>query len=65
MSDSVAIAQGFAASQAASTRQALQTEIVRQQAGAEQALVELLQQSAEQLKASLPAGQGQAVDISA
>jgi hypothetical protein len=65
MSDSVAIAQGFAASQAASTRQALQTEIVRQQAGAEQAIVELLQQSAEQLKASLPAGQGQAVDISA
>jgi hypothetical protein len=65
MSDSVAIAQGFAASQAVSTRQALQTEIVRQQAGAEQALVELLQQSAEQLKATLPAGQGQAVDISA
>ena len=65
MSDSVAIAQGFAASQAASTRQALQTEIVRQQAGAEQAIVELLQQSAEQFKAALPAGQGQAVDISA
>lgn len=65
MSDSVAIAQGFAASQAASTRQALQTEIVRQQAGAEQAIVELLQQSAEQLKAALPDGQGQAVDISA
>lgn len=65
MSDSVAIAQGFAASQAASTRQALQTEIVRQQAGADQAIVELLQQSAEQLKAALPAGQGQAVDISA
>jgi hypothetical protein len=65
MSDSVAIAQGFAASQAASTRQALQTEIVRQQAGAEQALVELLQQSAEQLKATLPPGQGQTIDISA
>lgn len=65
MSDSVAIAQGFAASQAASTRQALQTEIVRQQAGAEQAIVELLQQSAEQIRAALPPGQGQAVDISA
>ena len=65
MSDSAAIAQGFAAAQAASTRQALQTEIVRQQAGAEQAIVELLQQSAEQLKAALPAGQGRAVDISA
>jgi hypothetical protein len=65
MSDTAAIAQGLIASQAASTRQALQTEIVRQQAGAEQALVELLQQSAEQLKATLPAGQGQAVDISA
>jgi hypothetical protein len=65
MSDTAAIAQGLIASQAASTRQALQTEIIRQQAGAEQALVELLQQSAEQLKATLPAGQGQAVDISA
>lgn len=65
MNDSAAIAQGFAASQATSTRQTLQTDILRQQAGAEQALVELLQQNAEQLKASLPAGQGQIVDISA
>lgn len=66
MSDSaLAIAQSFAAMQAASTRQALQTEMAKQQAGADQALVEMLQQSAEQLQqqAALPAGQGENLDI--
>lgn len=66
MSDtSFAIAQSFAAMQAASTRQALQTEMVKQQAGADQALVELLQQAAEQQKATLPAGQGGNLDVTA
>lgn len=59
----VAIAQSFAASQAASTRQTLQTAMVKQQAASDQALVELLQQSAETQKANLSAGQGQNVDI--
>ncbi len=65
MSDSMAIAQSFAAMQAASTQQALQTEMLRQQTQGDQAIVALLQQSAEQLQAVLPAGQGQAVDITA
>lgn len=60
---SVAIAQNFAASQAASTRQTLQTAMVKQQATSDQALVEMLQQSAESQKATLAAGQGQNVDI--
>ncbi|MGH6780908.1 MAG: hypothetical protein ACREB5_02225 [Sphingomonadaceae bacterium] len=60
---SVAIAQGFAARQAASTRQTLQTVIVQQQAASDQALVDLLQRSAETQKATLAAGQGQSVDI--
>jgi 3-dehydroquinate dehydratase len=66
MSDtSVAIAQSLVTAQSASTRQALQTEIVRQQTNAEQSIVDLLQQSVAQQKASLPAGQGQAIDITA
>lgn len=60
---SVAIAQSFAASQAASTRQTLQTAMVKQQAMSDQALVDMLQQSAESQKATLAAGQGQTVDI--
>lgn len=66
MSDSaLAIAQSFAAMQAASTRQALQTEMVKQQANADQALVEMLQQSAEQSQqqAALPTGQGGQLDV--
>ncbi len=66
MSDtSLAIAQSFAAMQAASTRQALQTEMVKQQASSDQALVELLQQAAEQQKAALPEGQGGNLDVTA
>lgn len=66
MSDtSLAIAQSFAAMQAASTRQALQTEMVKQQADADQALVALLQQAAEQQKATLPVGQGGNLDVTA
>ncbi|AMJ62254.1 hypothetical protein [Bosea sp. PAMC 26642] len=63
MSDALAIAQSAAVTQATLTQQALQTEMLRQQAGQDQAVVELLQQSAEQAKALLPGGQGQAVDI--
>lgn len=65
MSDSMAIAQTFAATQATATQQALQTEMLRQQTQSDQAIVALLQQSSEQLQATLPAGQGQAVDITA
>jgi hypothetical protein len=63
MSDSVAIAQAFVATQAATTRQALQTEMVKQQADADQALVAMLQQSADMQKAALAEGQGQNLDI--
>ena len=65
MSDSMAIAQSFAAMQAASTQQALQTQMLRQQTQSDQAIVALLQQSNEQMQAVLPAGQGQSVDITA
>ncbi|PTM39955.1 hypothetical protein [Bosea sp. 124] len=65
MSDSLAIAQSFAAMQASSTQQALQTEMLRQQAASDQAVVTLLQQGVDQMQATLPAGQGQSVDISA
>jgi ABC-type uncharacterized transport system permease subunit len=63
MSDALAIAQSASVTQAVLTQQALQTEMLRQQAGQDQAVLELLQQSAEQAKALLPDGQGQAVDI--
>ncbi|MFA6968748.1 hypothetical protein [Bosea sp. (in: a-proteobacteria)] len=65
MSDSLAIAQSFAVTQASATQQVLQTEFLRQQAQADQSVVALLQQSLEQTQAALPAGQGQAVDITA
>jgi len=65
MSDSLAIAQSFAVTQASATQQVLQTEILRQQAQADQSVVALLQQSLEQTQAALPTGQGQAVDITA
>lgn len=64
MSDSsMAIAQSAVATRTAATQQALQTEMLRQQADSDQAVVELLQQSADQQKATLPAGQGGNVDI--
>lgn len=66
MSDSsLAIAQSAMATRAAATQQALQTEMLRQQAASDQAVLELLEQSVAQQKATLPAGQGGAVDISA
>ena len=65
MSDSLAIAQSVSAMQVSATQQALQTEMLRQQTQADQAVIALLQQSADQLQATLPAGQGQSVDITA
>ncbi len=65
MSDSMAIAATFAATQATATQQALQTIMLSQQAQADQSVVALLQQSAEQMQAVLPAGQGQSVDVTA
>ncbi|OYW67345.1 MAG: hypothetical protein B7Z40_07655 [Bosea sp. 12-68-7] len=65
MSDSMAIAQSFAAMQAASTQQALQTIMLSQQAQADQSVVALLRQSSEPMQAVLPAGQGESVDITA
>lgn len=53
------------AQQAALTQQSLQMQMLRQESQADQGLAALLQQSAEQMKAALPAGQGQAVDITA
>ena len=53
------------AQQSALTQQMLQTAMLRQQTQADQGVVALLQQSAEQMQAVLPAGQGQAVDIRA
>lgn len=62
---SLAIAQASVAMQSASTRQQLQTEMVKQHAQQDQALATLLQQSSEQMKAALPEGQGQTLDITA
>jgi hypothetical protein len=58
MSDTLAIAQSYAATEAVKTQQALATEMLKQQADSGQAVVELLQQSAEQQKAMLPRGPG-------
>ncbi|MGX1744085.1 hypothetical protein ACWIEX_21255 [Bosea sp. NPDC055353] len=63
MSDTVSLAQSIVTMQAASTQQALSVEMLRQNAQADQALVAMLQQSAEQTQATLPAGQGALVDL--
>ncbi|QEL24330.1 hypothetical protein FQV39_18390 [Bosea sp. F3-2] len=65
MSDAVSLAKSIVTMQAASTQQALSVEMLRQNAQAEQSLVTMLQQSVEQTRASLPAGQGGLVDRSA
>jgi len=65
MSDAVALAQSYAATEAVKTQQALQIEMLKQQVASGDAAVELLQQSADQQKAVLPAGQGGNVDITA
>ncbi|CAM5182872.1 hypothetical protein ARD30_08115 [Bosea thiooxidans] len=65
MSDAVSLAQSMVTMQAAATQQALQAEMLRQNAQAEQGLADMLQQSVEQAKAMLPAGQGGLVDRSA
>lgn len=62
---SVAIAQGLTSMKTAATQQALQLEMVKQNADADQALVALLQQASEAQKAPLPAGQGGHLDVSA
>ena len=59
------IAQTLSAMQAGATQQALQTEMLRQQAKADASVVTLLQNAAEPTRAVLPAGQGGAVDITA
>ncbi|RDJ19622.1 hypothetical protein DWF00_28050 [Bosea caraganae] len=65
MTDAVALAQSYAATEAVKTQQALQIEMMKQQAGSDAAVVDLLQQGAEQQKAMLPVGQGGTVDITA
>lgn len=62
---SVAIAQSLITMKSAATQQALQLEIVKQNADSDQALVALLQQASEQQQAMLPAGQGGNLDITA
>jgi hypothetical protein len=62
MSDSIATATSLLAMSSASTRQAIATEMVRQNAQADASVVQLLQQGADQAKAVLPPGQGAQVD---
>jgi len=62
---SVAIAQSLITMKSAATQQALQLEMVKQNADSDQALVALLQQASEQQQAMLPAGQGGNLDITA
>ncbi|WP_100964739.1 hypothetical protein [Bosea sp. FBZP-16] len=62
---SVAIAQSLISMKSAATQQALQLEMVKQNADSDQALVALLQQASEQQQAMLPAGQGGNLDITA
>ena len=57
------IAQTMAVTQADATRQVMQTQMLRQQAQADQAVATMIQQSADQMQATLPAGQGQTVDM--
>lgn len=62
---SVAIAQSLISMKSAATQQALQIEMVKQNADSDQALVAMLQQASEQQQAILPAGQGGNLDITA
>ena len=62
MSDAAAIAQSLVSMQSASTQQALNVEMLRQNAEADRSVVTMLEQGVEQAKATLPAGQGQQVD---
>ena len=62
MSNSVSLAHSLLTMEAATTRQALQTEMVRQNAQADAAVIALLQDGIE-AQASLPAGQGKRVDV--
>ena len=65
MSDAVSLATSIVSMQAASTRQALSVEMLKQNAQADQGIVAMLQQGVEQAKATLPAGQGALVDRTA
>ncbi len=60
---SVAIAQSLISMKSAATQQALQIEMVKQNADSDQALVAMLQQASEQQQATLPAGQGGNLDL--
>lgn len=66
MSDtSLALTRSLVATQSAATAQAMQIEMLRQQAGSEQAIVAMLDQGGAQAQAILPEGQGELIDISA
>jgi len=60
---SVAIAQSLISMKSAATQQALQIEMVKQNADSDQALVAMLQQASEQQQATLPASQGANLDV--
>ena len=62
MSDAVSTATSLIAMSSTATQQALATRFVKQNADAEAGVVALLEQGAEQAKASLPAGQGGQID---
>jgi hypothetical protein len=62
---SAAIAQSLVSMRSAATQQTMQLEMVKQNAQADQAVVAMLQQAAEQQQATLPTGQGGNLDVTA
>ncbi|GJE16033.1 hypothetical protein [Methylobacterium marchantiae] len=63
MSDSIAgLAQSIVSSQSAATSGTIQSIFLKKQAEGDQAIAQLVQQSAESQKAVLPEGQGVVVD---
>lgn len=63
MSDSISTATSLVGMSSAATQQSLGLEMVKQNAQAEQSVVDLLQKGADQAKALLPVGQGAQVDL--
>jgi len=62
---SVDIARTLVGMKAAVTQQALQLEMVKQNAQADQAVIALLQEAAVPARAPLPPGQGARLDVTA
>lgn len=60
---SAGIAASWAATRADSQQQTMAIAALKQQAQADQSLVAMLEQSAQETKAAAPPGQGQIVDV--